>query len=279
MADGRAAQSNHKAALIVAHPGHELRVHHWLETTRPLVCVLTDGSGHTGRSRLESSTRVLTAAGARIGPVYGGFTDHAFYAALLRGDFRVFSQLADDLAAALIAEDVSCVASDTAEGYNPAHDVCRLLANSAVTLAAARLGHAIEHVEFPLTRHPAGRCEGTNDRAILLRLDDSALNRKMQAARNYGELASEVDAAVEAFGINAYRVEGLCPADPRSDAAPGDDDAFYELDGERQVTAGHYSEVVRYATHILPLARALRDAIRPQAQSTDETTDYSVSDR
>ena len=124
-----------------------------------------------------------------------------------------------------------------------------------------------------------GRCEGTNDRAILLRLDDSALNRKMQAARNYGELASEVDAAVEAFGIDVFRVECLCRADPHSDAAPGDDGAFYERHGERQVAAGYYSEVLRYATHILPLSRALRDAIRPKAQSTDETTDYSVSDR
>ena len=37
-----------KAALIVAHPGHELRVHHWMELARPLVLVLTDGSGRQG---------------------------------------------------------------------------------------------------------------------------------------------------------------------------------------------------------------------------------------
>jgi hypothetical protein len=53
------------AALVVAHPGHELRVHHWLELTRPFVIVLTDGSGHSGQSRLASTTRVLAAAGAR----------------------------------------------------------------------------------------------------------------------------------------------------------------------------------------------------------------------
>src|SRR5207302_1404403 len=31
------------SALLVAHPGHELRVHGWLERERPLVFVLTDG--------------------------------------------------------------------------------------------------------------------------------------------------------------------------------------------------------------------------------------------
>jgi hypothetical protein len=44
---------------MIAHPGHELRVHHWIERTRPLVFVLTDGSGHTGVSRLASTTAVL----------------------------------------------------------------------------------------------------------------------------------------------------------------------------------------------------------------------------
>ena len=42
MAGAPLAQSNQKAALIVAHPGHELRVHHWLEATRPVVLDLTE---------------------------------------------------------------------------------------------------------------------------------------------------------------------------------------------------------------------------------------------
>ena len=50
-------------AVIISHPGHELRVHHWLEQAKPAVCVLTDGSGHTQRSRLDSTTGVLSGAG------------------------------------------------------------------------------------------------------------------------------------------------------------------------------------------------------------------------
>jgi len=47
-------------AVIIAHPGHELRVHYWLEQAKPAVCVLTDGSGRTQKSRLDSTTGVLS---------------------------------------------------------------------------------------------------------------------------------------------------------------------------------------------------------------------------
>ncbi|HEX8245140.1 MAG TPA: hypothetical protein VF541_16635, partial [Longimicrobium sp.] len=46
-------------ALVVAHPGHELRVYGWMERARPLVFVLTDGSGSGSEGRLESTTGVL----------------------------------------------------------------------------------------------------------------------------------------------------------------------------------------------------------------------------
>ncbi|HUE39393.1 MAG TPA: hypothetical protein VMR29_07805 [Candidatus Binatia bacterium] len=45
------------AARVVAHPGHELRVHHWMERVRPVVCVLTNGSGASGCSRIRYVTR------------------------------------------------------------------------------------------------------------------------------------------------------------------------------------------------------------------------------
>src|SRR4051794_37292284 len=87
-----------KCALLVAHPGHEIHVHGWLETTRPIVYVLTDGSGRSGRSRLKSTTRLLAAAGARPGVIYGRFADRALYEAVLRRDTALFRELAAELA-------------------------------------------------------------------------------------------------------------------------------------------------------------------------------------
>jgi hypothetical protein len=48
-----------ESALIIAHPGHEIRVHGWLERAKPVVYVLTDGSGRSGQSRLASTARLL----------------------------------------------------------------------------------------------------------------------------------------------------------------------------------------------------------------------------
>ncbi|PYT01250.1 MAG: hypothetical protein DMF65_07865 [Acidobacteria bacterium] len=67
------------SAIVVAHPGHEVRLHGWLERERPLVLILTDGSGREGRSRIASTTRYLEKFGARRGRVFGRFTDLEVY--------------------------------------------------------------------------------------------------------------------------------------------------------------------------------------------------------
>ena len=52
------------SALVVAHPGHELRVFHWMERTRPLYCCLTEGSGGAASSRMRSTDIVLERVGS-----------------------------------------------------------------------------------------------------------------------------------------------------------------------------------------------------------------------
>ncbi len=82
-----------RAALVVAHPGHELRVHHWMERARPVVFVLTDGSGSAHSSRLASTTAVLEQAGARPGSIYGRLSDRDLYRALLDHGSQPFREL------------------------------------------------------------------------------------------------------------------------------------------------------------------------------------------
>src|SRR5262249_46819579 len=91
-----------RSALVIAHPGHELRVHGWLESARPEVFVLTDGSGHAGQSRLASTSRLLDCAGAWPGPIYGRVTDRTLYTALLDGRLNLFTGLAVELSEALV---------------------------------------------------------------------------------------------------------------------------------------------------------------------------------
>src|ERR1700704_6172162 len=115
-----------RTAVVVGHPGHELLVHGWLEATRPLVFVFTDGSGRSNQSRLASTTEILNHTGAKRGSICGRFTDAAAYAAILNHEFDLFIGLAGELCEAFVAERIDYVAGDASEGYNPLHDVCRL---------------------------------------------------------------------------------------------------------------------------------------------------------
>jgi hypothetical protein len=269
------------AALVVAHPGHELRVHGWLETACPFVCILTDGSGRTGRSRLESTTRIVEAAGARRGPVYGALSDAELYVAVIEHEHSAFINILEELASMLISERIELVAGDAEEGYNPAHDVCRLLVNAAVRLVNRASAARIANYDFTLVGPPGDCSEHPGAGSIRVTLDDAAYTRKLSAARNYPELRAEVEAALSgdrsvAFDNHAdvargdvpdfkapqvedFRVEWLrkvvegSESSGRADGQP----PFYEAYGERKVQAGHYQRVLRYREHVLPLAAAL----------------------
>lgn len=246
-----------RTALVIGHPGHELMVHGWLEATRPLVFVITHGSGRSNQSRLASTTKIINQAGARCGSIYGRLTDAESYAAILNNDFDLFVGLARELRDAFVAERIDYVAGDAFEGYNPMHDVCRLVINAAVTLARRSNGHRVRNLEFSLITPPTVSHEPPHDDGICRLLDDAAFAKKMAAANAYTELAREVEAAVDRTSIAALRVECLRSADPGSGKHVSDQPPFYESYGEKQVAAGHYEKVIRYRDHIAPLEEAL----------------------
>ena len=250
-----------RGALVVAHPGHELRVYGWLEATRPRVYVMTDGSGRTGRSRLGSTARILNDVNATAGGLFGRFTDQSVYHALLVHDVDFFTTIARELADEFIREWIDYAAGDAGEGYNTTHDVCRLVLNAAVEMASAKRGTQIANYDFPLTGQPAQCSNGQHARAIWLQLDEETMARKLTAAGNYPELADEVESAIKENGESAFRVECLRPVEGDSERfaveAP-----YYELYGRQQVAAGHYKEIISYDAHIRPIAQALRDYVR-----------------
>lgn len=243
-------------ALVVGHPGHELRVHHWVETRRPVVCVLTDGSGHHGVPRLDSTSRVLAAAGATPGGVYGWASDRDLYQALLAGKSEVFVALAQALLDELLEHDVRTVAGDAIEGFNPAHDVCRLLLQAIVERARRAHGRTIENLAFALDAPPDEQPARAH-LALELELDDAALERKLAAAAAYPEMAGEVALARERFGLAAFRHELLWAAPPIDLEERFPEPPFFEVHGERRVREGHYTEAIRLRQHLLPLWRAL----------------------
>jgi hypothetical protein len=218
------------------------------------VCVLTDGSGRSGASRLPSTRALLESLGAAPGPIFGALSDADAYAALLGRRADAFVDFADRLADCLQRENIRYVVGDSAEGYNPMHDACRLVLNAAVALASHRGAH-VANFEFSLVDAPAA---GDGNGALALRLSDAQLESKLESARRYTDLAEDVEEAMGKFGAEGFRVELLRPAAP---GAPHDGlldtPPFYERHGERRVADGKYGQVLRRHAHVLPLARAL----------------------
>jgi len=261
-----------RAALIVAHPGHELRVHHWLEYAQPVVLVLTDGSGHTDRSRLAKTTALIEKAGAKRGEFYGRLTDQALYQAILAREADLFSRLVDEIAEALDRENVEYVAGDAVEGVNPGHDVCRLLLNAALMRIEATTQHRLKNFEFAVEGPPDVCPDEDRADAIVLTLGEDAYRRKLEAAQLYSELAVDLARMTATHDLAAFRVECLRPVRYGLDIGHRfEHPAIYEGYGEKQVAAGLYREVIRFREHLVPLAtrlgeRAARGRMGPESR-------------
>jgi hypothetical protein len=261
MAESDFQWQGRRAALLVAHPGHELRVHHWMELSQPLVLVLTDGTGHTGKSRVSSTLRVLQGAGARAGSVCGRFTDAEFYSFMLRGDRALVAALLRETARILEGEGIEVLVHDAIEGYNPSHDLCWHFAGAAALLAERSAGRDVHRFDFLLTGPPDECPRSLWPGAVRISLDKAALARKLAAAETYPELKMELETALGNFGPAAFATEWLRPAqDAVVDFADSEGTPFYERHGESRRASGLYSDVIRRKLHVLPLAKSLWEA-------------------
>ncbi len=194
------------AALVIAHPSHELRVHGWLQSAHPRVFVLTDGSGRSTEPRLPATTKVLEDVGAQPGSIYGRAKDAEVYDAFLRGDFPFFIHLAEELAAEFERAQIEYVVADSAEGYSPTHDVCRLLTDAAVAMIKRRHGRQLLNFDFAVVDSPDDCPAATREQAIWITLDDEAFARKVAAARGYNaKLALDVEAALRGEPFRGVR--------------------------------------------------------------------------
>lgn len=238
-----------KTLLVCAHPGHELRLHHWMERVRPDVFLITDGSGSSGAARLTSSLRVIDNVGGRLLPGSGSLSDQCLYSAMRSLDLAFFSGERKRIEELIRLEDYDEVVCDGLEGFNTAHDWCHYMVHSLAGVLGLR---AFDHslVDAP----EAG--SAANSRRISL--DGDALARKLRAASEYTELAGEVQASLERLGTRAFSLEVLrpivtCTRPPRPPGQP----PYYETFGEQRVRDGAYAEVIRWESHLRPLVEGI----------------------
>ena len=250
-----------RPAIVVGHPGHELKMFGWIAEHRPQIHVITDGSGRQGISRLPSTAKLISTLGAKQGEIFGAATDADIYSALLETDIPLFLNLLNCLVDSFLKHGVDFVAGDGSEGFNPTHDICRAVVNTAVEIATEFSGHYIPNYEFCLTEWEQNCADVHDQQCLHFRLGNDLLRRKLAAATGYTELTEEVQKAIVARGEEYFRIECLRKVTPLPPVKKLTSKPFYEMFGEQRVAQGEYNSVIRYQQHMLPILEALNDCI------------------
>lgn len=245
-------------ALVVGHPGHELKLFGWISQCHPLVYVMTDGSGRTGITRLPATEKLLSQLGAGRGEVFGCVTDLEMYQAILARDMAFFKNLLYTMAASFITHRFDFVVGDASEGFNPTHDLCREIVNGAVGMAERETGQTIVNCSVCLTESEQSLEQSHDDHCLHLHLNDDQLRQKIAAAETYVELKDEVRKSVANCGEEYFRIECLRQINGSHFEESESVKPFYEICGEERARDGQYKEVIRFHQHMFPIISALR---------------------
>jgi hypothetical protein len=109
-----------RSAMIFSHPNHEIAVLGTVQRLDPILIFLTDGGS---RSRVEQTRSGLASIGAEGNATFLDRGEDALYASLLTGDVAPFMELSREVAAVLGDAAIDMVYCDSAEFYNPLHDI------------------------------------------------------------------------------------------------------------------------------------------------------------
>ncbi|MEN0653099.1 MULTISPECIES: hypothetical protein [Hyphobacterium] len=247
-------QPSNAPLAIFAHPGHELRILHALGDLKASCLYLTDASGSTGVSRIPLTTDLLAEAGLPDRVPFPFIPDAALYAALLNRDNAVIDELRRDLTAHVTRLLPAFLITDSAEGYNPAHDFCHFM--------ALELGHAlgIEVYDIALDGDPGDFGSAKPEDCRVWSLDGAALARKLAFVRQYAALAGtmlaeETGHLLALYGEQAQADEILRPAPgwDAYDARWTSEAPFFERHGLKRVREGKYRTALSYRDHLRPV--------------------------
>ncbi len=247
-----------RTALIIGHPGHELRVYKFLQLLKPRVYILTDGSGYNKRSRVESTMKILLETGATPSEMVGVFTDIEFYDTILSRNTDVLTKVMKDIIRDLRNRKIDMVFGDAIEGFNPTHDLCRYMINTMVKALQIDSKHLLKNYDFLLEAPPDQI--GTHEirDARMVHLSNDELNAKINAALGYQEVAYDVSRALKHYGKQAFSKECLRPVSDLDKLTNWENEApYYETYGKTKVEQGQYKTSISFEAHMLPLGKTL----------------------
>jgi hypothetical protein len=239
------------SVLLIAHPGHELLLHGWLQKDRPVVAALTDGSGGSGQDRTAYSRAVIESAGGSCSAIFGYFSDRDCYASILNNDRTIFDTWVAQVTGEIVRHASPALVCDPLEFYNPMHDLANAIGQAAAQAAAARIGQPVKVLSYPITRPHPGQ------KVVTIRLSPKALEEKRNAARSYTPLAAEVESfePVLESSREALFLDDLFSW-PDTSPVP----VAYEVTGQDRIRAGRYPDLITYADHVAPMARRILES-------------------
>ncbi|OXG03077.1 hypothetical protein BC749_1011137 [Flavobacterium araucananum] len=245
-----------KTALIIGHPGHELRAYTYIKKYKPDVFILTDGSGSSNASRIHQSIKLLDSIGAKFQDSIKVFTDKELYNIVLEQDLSEISIYMDSLKNIIIKNNYDVIVGDALEGFNPTHDICRYLINGILSaISSDDSSKAILNYDFVLDSAPNNISIDDNAGGLSLRLSDEEFYMKMEAAMNYPELKYEVETAVNKYGKEVFLWESFGKVSDLNQISNWNTSKpYYEQFGEKRVKEGAYSTVITFEKHIKPIA-------------------------
>ena len=240
-----------KTALIIGHPGHELRIFGMVELYKPRAYIITDGSGNSGQSRVYNSVKILEQSGATMSPFIGYFTDKEIYRIILEKDFASLDAFIKTISNDLQSHQIDTIIGDAIEGFNPTHDLCRYIINTLVRLLNKNRDTQLNNYDFLLDRMITAD-EATD--AISLQLTNEKFESKYAAAAHYEELAAELKMAIEKYGKEPFKTEYIRPVSSIDETKSWKEGIpYYEKYGQEKIKAGIYNETITYNHHMKPL--------------------------
>lgn len=245
-----------KTALIIGHPGHELRAYAFIKKYKPDVFILTDGSGSSNAPRIQQSMKLLASLGAKFQDSIKSFTDIELYNIVLEQNFSEILFYKNSLKDIIIRNDYDIIVGDALEGFNPTHDICRYLINGILSdISVNNNSKTILNYDFVLDSAPNNISLDNNIGGLSLKLSDEEFQMKLNAAMSYPELKYEVDTAIEKYGKEVFlwesfgRVLDINQISNWNSLRP-----YYEEFGEKRVNEGSYSSIITFEKHIKPIA-------------------------
>ena len=231
--------------LVIAHPGHELRLFGWMVNTRPEVLILTDGSGSSGQSRLKFTHNIVAMTGCTLNEQFKPLSDRTWYKCFLERDAQPIIDACIAIAEGARRLGSGHIVSDAVDGYNPMHDTAFDLAASACSLIQ-RSGRDVVHWVCPATGTlSAGSIAMKNT------LSPETQQLKLNAMQSYLPLCDEITGVLlsKEFDISTEYLYN--PVNTEFDGGI----PYYEEVGRGRIRDKLYVDVIQRERDVEPLIK------------------------